>query len=115
VGVNLLNLVSGKVEGAVSACELGYAVSPDALLPVFLSELDARSVMRSNELVEEWKEWQCIIGKMVEVNDGAVYRGIAVDVDMNGFLIVESDGKRRRVVAGDVRIIRTEGAARPDL
>jgi BirA family biotin operon repressor/biotin-[acetyl-CoA-carboxylase] ligase len=55
-------------------------------------------------ILKAWKGWAQIQGKKVRVTSfGEVLTGVAIDVDSDGALILGTeDGKRKRVVAGDV-------------
>jgi BirA family biotin operon repressor/biotin-[acetyl-CoA-carboxylase] ligase len=55
-------------------------------------------------ILEAWRERANIEGKQVKVTSmGETLRGVAIDLDSDGALIIETkDGIRKRVVAGDV-------------
>jgi BirA family biotin operon repressor/biotin-[acetyl-CoA-carboxylase] ligase len=58
----------------------------------------------STVILNAWRNWAQIEGRRVKVNSfGETLVGMAIDVDSDGALILETeDGKRKRVVAGDV-------------
>jgi len=54
------------------------------------------------EIRKEWKELSDTLGKKVEVKTAdRVYKGVAVDIDDIGALILISDGKVQRVFSGE--------------
>jgi len=88
--------------------ETGEAVSRKAFLQSLLEELERwyGVFLKGGGAVvlEAWKERARIKGKRVKVASfGETLTGVAVDVDSDGALILETrDGERRRIVAGDV-------------
>lgn len=88
---------------------LGAKVSRVELLCSILKELElAYSIIQKEgfePILKEWKKYTVTLGQQVKVigiND--VFLGKAVDIDDYGALLVETDGKIRRVLAGDVSI-----------
>lgn len=89
--------------------ELGRAVDRAALVVECLAHLRAAAeAVRSNQaaaLLDRWRAcaaagWQ---GAAVRWQDGdREARGVARDVDVDGALLVERDGRRERVIAGEV-------------
>jgi BirA family biotin operon repressor/biotin-[acetyl-CoA-carboxylase] ligase len=89
--------------------ELGRAIDRSALIVETLDNMRALSAsLRSNDrksLLDRWRAraatgWQ---GAPVRWRDGhAELRGVARDVDDDGALLVECDGRRERVIAGEV-------------
>jgi BirA family biotin operon repressor/biotin-[acetyl-CoA-carboxylase] ligase len=104
IGVNLgqRRFPPGLAEGATSvAIETGAAVDRQALLAVLLDrfavwrarlETDGFEVLR-----RDWIALSETIGRAVSV-DGA--RGVAVDLDREGALVLDTGEGRRRVLAG---------------
>ena len=88
--------------------EIGRRVSRKAFLQFLLLELEAwYSIFLkegSSPVLKAWRERAQIKGRRVKVIFfGETLAGVAVDVDSDGALILETaDGKRKRVVAGDV-------------
>ena len=88
--------------------EMGRRVSRKAFLQFLLLELEAwYSIFLkegSSPVLKAWRERAQIKGRRVKVTFfGETLAGVAVDVDSDGALILETaDGKRKRVVAGDV-------------
>jgi len=88
--------------------EIGRRVSRKAFLQFLLLELEAwYSIFLkegSSPVLKAWRERAQIKGRRVKVTSfGETLAGVAVDVDSDGALILKTeDGKRKRVVAGDV-------------
>jgi BirA family biotin operon repressor/biotin-[acetyl-CoA-carboxylase] ligase len=75
-------------------------------LEVWRSELDHRE--GRGRLVDRYRELCVTLGATVRVDlFDASYTGRAVDVTAEGHLVVDHDGERREVVAGDVVHVRT--------
>lgn len=56
-------------------------------------------------VLAEWREWSVTIGQDVKViAPNETYYGKALDIDEEGLLMVERDGKINKVIAGDVSI-----------
>ncbi len=56
-------------------------------------------------ILDEWRGCAVGLGGPVTVHGpGGSFQGIAVDVDEDGALLVESAGEVRRVLAGDVHL-----------
>jgi BirA family biotin operon repressor/biotin-[acetyl-CoA-carboxylase] ligase len=62
----------------------------------------------STVILEAWKDRARIKGRHIKVTSfGETLVGMGVDVDSEGALILEmTDGKRKRVVAGDVEYLK---------
>ncbi|HUL29704.1 MAG TPA: biotin--[acetyl-CoA-carboxylase] ligase [Thermodesulfobacteriota bacterium] len=93
--------------------ELGQTISRKAFLRSLLQALERwYSVFLkegSDVLLKAWRDWAQVEGRKVKVTSfGDVLAGKAIDVDSDGALILETeDGKRIRVVAGDVQYGRS--------
>lgn len=98
VGIGL-NVASAPVPEATTT---GARVDARALRDALVERVRAWESGGSEPLLAEIREVCSTLGKVVEWADGA---GRAVDVDVDGALLVESpDGRLARVVAGDVRV-----------
>jgi BirA family biotin operon repressor/biotin-[acetyl-CoA-carboxylase] ligase len=88
--------------------ETGQTISRKAFLRSLLQELENWYTIfmkqGSTVILEAWKDRARIKGRRIKVTSfGETLVGMGVDVDSEGALILEmTDGKRKRVVAGDV-------------
>jgi BirA family biotin operon repressor/biotin-[acetyl-CoA-carboxylase] ligase len=102
-----------EIEGiATSLCaETGRVFSRAALLRTYLEKLEGTYSLfqeRNFEPIRKrWLELSRIIGKQVKITGvERTYEGEVVDIDPNGFLILQSsDGATQRILAGDVSLI----------
>jgi BirA family biotin operon repressor/biotin-[acetyl-CoA-carboxylase] ligase len=104
IGVNLAQrrFVGGLADRATSvAIETGLAVDRETLLTVLLDTFEAwrrRLEAEGFDVVRRrWIELSDTLGRPVTV-DGA--SGVALDVDADGALILDTAGGRHRVLAG---------------
>jgi BirA family biotin operon repressor/biotin-[acetyl-CoA-carboxylase] ligase len=113
IGVNLNmdeKAFSKEIQAVATSLriEMGQTVSRKVFLQSLLQALEkwySIFLKEGNEvLLEAWRGWAQIKGRRVNVTSfGETFVGTAIDVDSDGALILETeDGKRRRVVAGDV-------------
>lgn len=92
-------------EATSIAIELGHPIALEDVEKSLLALLDARYAQYLAEgfapAFDAWKALDCTIGRRVAVDtpDGIV-EGTAVEIGGNGDLIVESEGIRSRVTAG---------------
>lgn len=92
--------------------EMGQAISRKEFLSSLLQQLEEWYAIYLKEgggvILNAWREKARIKGQRVKVTSwGETLSGIAVDVDLDGALILKmEDGKQRRVVAGDVEYKR---------
>jgi BirA family biotin operon repressor/biotin-[acetyl-CoA-carboxylase] ligase len=88
--------------------EMGQPISRKVFLSCLLEELERWSAILLEEggraVLKAWRERAQIKGRSVKVTSfGKTLAGIAVDVDSDGALILETkDGDQKRIVAGDV-------------
>ena len=106
IGINLgqREFPPDLADGATSvALETGRAPSREAVLTALLEEFDvwrARLEEQGFEPVRDgWRRLSDTLGRRVTVDD---VRGIAVDLDVDGALIVDVGGSVKRVLAGAV-------------
>ena len=113
VGVNLnmdAKMFSKEIRAVATSLkiEMGQKVSRKAFLQFFLLELEKWYSIFLEEggavILKAWRDRAHIKGRQVKVTSfGETVVGIAIDVDSDGALILETeDGKQKRVVAGDV-------------
>ena len=88
--------------------EMGQTISRKAFLQSLLQELEKWYTIFMKEgsafILKAWRDRAHIKGRRVKVTSfGETLVGMAIDVDSDGALILETtDGKRKRVVAGDI-------------
>jgi BirA family biotin operon repressor/biotin-[acetyl-CoA-carboxylase] ligase len=113
IGVNLNmdeKMFSKEIRAVATSLkiEMGQKVSRKAFLQFFLQELEKWYSIFLEEggavILKAWRNRAHIKGRQVKVTSfGETLAGIAIDVDSNGALILETEnGKRKRVVAGDI-------------
>ena len=103
IGVNVRSAPEGlaaahlsELGSRVTRCELALALLEGvAELPVQLQR-DPENVLR------RWRAHAFMLGRRVRV---AGKQGIAVDVDEDGALILDTGGRTERILAGDVEMI----------
>jgi BirA family biotin operon repressor/biotin-[acetyl-CoA-carboxylase] ligase len=87
---------------------MGQTISRKTFLQFLLQELENWYTIFMKQgsamILEAWRDRAHLKGKRVKVTSfGETWIGMAVDVDSDGALILEmADGKRKRVVAGDI-------------
>ncbi|NPA75825.1 MAG: biotin--[acetyl-CoA-carboxylase] ligase [Euryarchaeota archaeon] len=110
IGVNLNNpLPEVLKEYATSAKSCGLNITVDDFLPELLQYLELELERKPADIVKEWKKYQCTLGRHVKVIDGKKeYHGTAIDIDKNGFLIIQTEMGYKTVIAGDLRFIQKE-------
>ncbi len=101
--------------GAVSLAGIGVEVEPPALLDEVLEAFDGRLTVLGGadgpaSLRDAHRERSATVGRMVRAErDGEDLVGTAVDVGVDGSLVVEvADGSIVRVMAGDVVHLRVD-------
>ena len=88
--------------------EMGQTISRKVFLKILLQELEGWYTLFLTKggaaILEAWRERAKIKGRWIQVNSfKESLAGVAVDVDSDGALILETEnGRRERVVAGDV-------------
>jgi len=117
IGVNLNmdeKMFSKEIRAVATSLkiEMGQKVSRKAFLQFFLQELEKWYSIFLEEggavILKAWRDRAHIKGRQVRVTSfGETVAGIAIDVDSDGALILETeDGKQKRVVAGDIEYDR---------
>jgi len=92
--------------------EMGQTISRKAFLQLLLQELEGWYAIFLKEgaaaILKAWRDRAQIKGRRVKVHSfGKTLVGVAVDVDSDGALILETaDGERKKIVAGDVEYSR---------
>jgi BirA family biotin operon repressor/biotin-[acetyl-CoA-carboxylase] ligase len=117
IGVNLNideKTFSKEIQAVATSMkiEMGQAISRKAFLRSLMQGLERWYSIFLEEgnavILKAWRDRAQIKGRRVKVTSfGETLAGTAIDVDSDGALILETeDGKRRRVVAGDVQYKR---------
>jgi BirA family biotin operon repressor/biotin-[acetyl-CoA-carboxylase] ligase len=120
IGVNLnmdTSMVSKEIRSRATSLkrEMGQTVSRKDFLKTLLEELETWYDVFLEEggpmILKAWRERAQIQGKQVRVASfGETLSGVAIDVDSDGALILETEtGERKRVVAGDVEYKMKDG------
>ena len=113
IGVNLnmdRKMLSKEIREVATSLkiEMGQTISRKAFLQSLLQELEEWYEIFLKEgatpVLKAWRERAQIKGRPVKVTSfGETLVGVAIDVDSDGALILETEqGERKRVVAGDV-------------
>lgn len=113
IGINLnmdASMVSKEIRTRATSLkkEMGQTISRKEFLKTLLGELETWYEVFLEEggttILKAWRDRAQIQGKQVNVTSfGETLRGVAIDVDSDGALILETEtGERKRVVAGDV-------------
>lgn len=117
IGLNVsLTADERPVPQATSLLLEGVDPVPDrsALLAALLEALGRRLsqwVHAAEDLAADYRAACRTLGQEVRVDlpDGGVLTGVAVDLESDGALVVESEGRRQTVRAGDVVHVRPQG------
>jgi BirA family transcriptional regulator, biotin operon repressor / biotin---[acetyl-CoA-carboxylase] ligase len=75
------------------------------LLAAYLSAFRGLMDGRTEEIIERWRAVSHTLGRTIQGTtvDGGSVRGVAVDLDETGALLVDTDAGRRRVAFGEVQ------------
>jgi len=108
IGVNVNDRLPPALPGATSLSELGGVVGIDRFTDSLLERLGRRIELleeRPGDLIEAWRSMSSTLGRPVEVMSGSgdTVRGVALDVDGDGALLVETGQGVRRFVSGSLR------------
>jgi BirA family biotin operon repressor/biotin-[acetyl-CoA-carboxylase] ligase len=113
IGINLnmdASMVSKEIRSRATSLkkEMGQTISRKEFLKTLLGELETWYEVFLKEggttILKAWRDRAQIQGKPVNVTSfGETLKGVAIDIDSDGALILETEtGERKRVVAGDV-------------
>jgi BirA family biotin operon repressor/biotin-[acetyl-CoA-carboxylase] ligase len=119
IGINLNmdeSMVSKEIRSRATSLkkEMGQTISRKEFLKTLLGELETWYEVFLEEggttILKAWRDRAQIQGKQVNVTSfGETLRGVAIDVDSDGALILETEtGERKRVVAGDVEYVENK-------
>ncbi len=110
INVNLATVEYPEIAGIATSLRdvLGYEVPREELLAAFCDHFEARfeeSKTGSRAPFEAWKQRLATLGSEVVATGVETIRGVAVDVNDDGTLVIElPDGTRHTVEAGDVTL-----------
>jgi BirA family biotin operon repressor/biotin-[acetyl-CoA-carboxylase] ligase len=85
------------------AIAAGKPIDRDRVLEALLDALDTRLETPAEEILDAWRQRDALNGSQVRWRDG---EGTARGVSQTGALIVESDGERLELDAGEVHLLR---------
>jgi BirA family biotin operon repressor/biotin-[acetyl-CoA-carboxylase] ligase len=106
IGLNINNILPEDLPQATTLSgELGHEVDAESLLSELLGEIGVWSERLDESLdgvLDAWRELSATLGSKVDVieSTGELIRGVAVDVDLDGALLVDVGGEIRRVHSG---------------
>lgn len=111
IGVNLNNKVSQEPfeQKAISVSEyLGKKVDRFAFLSSLLQNFEALYLNSSmQEILREWKSLSSTLGRPVKVRTlNESFEGVALDLDDDGALLVQTEAGIRKVYSGDCFYLR---------
>jgi BirA family biotin operon repressor/biotin-[acetyl-CoA-carboxylase] ligase len=105
IGVNVNNpLPEDLPEATTLSTELGEDLEMESFLQALLGRLDLhlRQIETDPDaIIDSWRSLTQTLGMNIEVTDmsGELVRGLAVDIDADGALILETERGRRKVFA----------------
>lgn len=101
VGIGI-NISTAPLKTATSLAQEGIQVSRDSLLThLYESLMDILGYPKKN-ILDTYRRFSHTLGKQVNIkinNDEVI--GIAIDIDLDGGLLVKMDSKVKKIVAGD--------------
>ena len=109
IGINVNNSPKEYESNAVSLKDvLHQNVSRRLILETFLKDFENQiqapiQTLNCQKIIERWKQQTSTIGSQVRIETtGTVMKGLAVDVDETGALIIEDQwGKTQKIIYGD--------------
>ena len=112
IGINVNNDIDEELkEIAISLKqETGSDISRAKLLRSILQHLD----LNYNKLIlgdfdsirEEWLSYSSIIGREIQMEDDKIVtKGVVIDIDESGYIILETDSGTIRIVSGDIKYL----------
>ncbi len=101
VGINVKNELPEELKDKATTLKT-YNVSVTDVFCSFANTFSEMVNLEWNRILEEWKRMLDTIGKEVEVRvGGEIYRGVALDVDDEGALILKCGDKIERIFSGE--------------
>ncbi len=99
IGINLLN--EPRTSDSTNLSSHGFNFDKSILLASFLYNFDHVSAFDSQKIVDEFIIFDCLIGKKIHWAENS---GIVKSIDLDGSLIVESEGKELNLYSEEVHI-----------
>lgn len=112
IGVNLNNKLTPDLSEATTlSAELKKSIHIDWFLEKLLEALSVQMDLlekSSSKVIESWKKFSSTLGVHVIVEDGTgeIIRGVAVDIDPEGAVLIESNNGQKRVLTGSLSYAR---------
>ncbi len=112
IGINVNNTVGDRESPAVSLKQLaGTKLGIEGLLKEVLRQFDNYYLVFTQSGIgpvwERYRELSATIGRKVVVDCGNKIReGAVSDIQSDGALVLKSGGKKIKILAGDIRILR---------
>lgn len=109
IGVNLNNPPPENIPDTTSLClELGRTIDIEGFLNNLIERLDYNLQLLDadpEELIRSWRRLSLTLGKEVDVEDesGEFVRGLAIDIDQDGALVLMTESGQKRVISGSLR------------
>ena len=101
VGINVKNELPEELKDKATTLKT-YNVSVTDVFCSFANTFSEIVNLEWNRILEEWKRMLDTIGKEVEVRvGGEIYRGVALNVDDEGALILKCGDKIERIFSGE--------------
>jgi BirA family biotin operon repressor/biotin-[acetyl-CoA-carboxylase] ligase len=106
IGININNQIPHWLHNATSlSLESGKQYNIEEFLHELLKSLDKHLKILDSVpsiIIKKWKEACHIFGREIEVvnNNGCIIKGLALDLDSDGTLLVDTGSKIHRVVSG---------------
>ncbi len=103
VGIGI-DLYDNRIYGSLSESKI--YINPMEFVSLIVKKLDIgfeNIIIGVDSLLSYWRLNNNTLGKRVAINTpGGLVSGIAKEIDKNGYLIVDSDGKFSKVISGEV-------------
>ncbi len=101
IGVNLQNEIPPELKEIATNLPM---VNKEKLLMLILELLENTLSLTSKTILEEWRKYQCTLGRKVVIEDDGTV-GVAMDIDENGFLIISTENGFKKIKAGTLRFM----------
>jgi len=112
IGINVNNKIDEELsEIAISLKQVASSkISRARLLKSILQHLDLnynKIILKNFDSIRKvWLSYSNIIGRKIQVEDeNIVTKGIVVDIDDSGYIILDTDYDRIRIVSGDIKYL----------